>query len=256
MTIILFDSTDLSQIPANPQAVAAYVGGSWPNYSRAVALFPKALHLSVAVSATEDADCLDVENGDATPADVAAWIKRQQARGLLHPAIYASLSTMPAIRSAVATAGIEVATVRLWVAEWTGTAHIPDGGYLACQWTDAALGRNLDQSECLPAFFDEPSPPVTNLPHYDWFINGSFPYGSGHLNEMRVVERYDRARKHPIINKLYLGRLRKQLVFLAGRVACEALHYRLANGKPSWGKFHRGYRYQQLIHRAQGQRFV
>jgi hypothetical protein len=148
----MFDSVDLSQIPPGAGAVAGYVGGKWPTYNEVVKRFPNAKHLSIAINATEDAECLDVETGDATPAEVPAWVHRQQSRGVKRPVLYANFSTMPQVLAALASAGIDRhLDVRLWVAEYTYTAHIPLG-YDACQWTDRSGGRNLDQSLCLGTF--------------------------------------------------------------------------------------------------------
>jgi hypothetical protein len=56
-----------SAIPKTAEAVAGYVGGHWPTYNQLVKDFPHAHKLSIAVFASEDADCLDIEKGDATP---------------------------------------------------------------------------------------------------------------------------------------------------------------------------------------------
>jgi hypothetical protein len=66
MGIQMFDSVDVATVPNNPQAVAGYVGGHWPTYNSLVQKFPKSHHLSIAVNSGEDAECLDIENGDAT----------------------------------------------------------------------------------------------------------------------------------------------------------------------------------------------
>ena len=82
----MFDSIDLSQIPATAPAVAGYVDGRWPTFARLPGMFPHAHLLSVAVTAAGDADCLDIETGDATPADAAGWYARQKAQGGRAPA--------------------------------------------------------------------------------------------------------------------------------------------------------------------------
>lgn len=149
--VVMYDSVDLSQIPADAEAVAGYVGGSWPTFSQLAARWPHAHLLSIAVNASEDADCLDVENGDATPADAPAWVKRQLARGLKRPVVYADMSNMAAVRLALAKAKL-ASSVRYWVAQYTGNEHLP-AGFDACQWTDKADGKNLDESICSPTFF-------------------------------------------------------------------------------------------------------
>jgi hypothetical protein len=257
----MFDSVTLSEIPSTAQAVAGYVGGHFPTWSNVVADFPHAKHLSIAVNAEEDADCLDVENGDAVPNEAPAWFKRQVARGVQRPCFYADASTMPSVMAALLSAGIKRPQYRAWVAHYTHVEHLEPGAD-ATQWTDKALGRNLDQSLCSAAFFaDPPAPkPVVNTVHYEWFSQGPFLWGTLHLDEQAIVRAYDKYRaqqtatKHPNRAQLYI--LRIKLRFLANRVAHVAITNPGKNGKPSWNVDHRGWRYQQLIHRAQGQRFV
>lgn len=156
----MFDTIDPSLIPPRPQAVAGYVGGYWPTYSTLLRDFPHAKHLSIAVNAGEDAECLDVENGDATPAQAPAWCRRQRARGVSRPVIYASVATMPAVLGGLAADGITRGMVRVWTAHYTGRQHLCSQACWptlhtvadATQFTDRALGRNLDESWCSGTF--------------------------------------------------------------------------------------------------------
>jgi hypothetical protein len=166
-TLTMYDSIDVTQIPASAAAVAGYVGGSWPTFASLQKLFPHACLLSVAISADEDADVLDVEPLDAKAPQAPGWVRRQQARGVYRPGLYAQASSMEALLATVAAAGIARASVRLWSAHYGAGAHIcgPQScgypGVPACdgtQWTPAALGRNLDQSLLLAGFFDGPPP--------------------------------------------------------------------------------------------------
>ena len=256
LTLEMFDSVDPSQIPASAVAVAGYVGGNWPDYAREVQLFPHAHHLSIAVNASEDADCLDVERGDATPEQAPAWVKRQAARGVKRPVVYSSLDNKPAVLQALTSAGATRDQYRVWTAHYTDVSHVEPGSD-ATQWTDHALGRDLDESTVLTTFF-EATVPVVNPPHYDWFQTGPFPWGIFKINERAAVERYDRLRRRPRLNALQLAFLRGELQFLAERIAREALFD--GQGRryktPHWSVARRGWRYQQLIHRARNQRFV
>jgi hypothetical protein len=157
MSIRMYDTivpgTAKGAASTSGDAVAGYVGGSWPDYNQMVALFPHDYHLSIAINASEDADCLDIERGDAVPDQAPAWVRRQHARGIRRPALYTSMSVMPVVEGALGGAGIPRTAYRLWVADWTGVAHIPSG-FDACQWTDHYAGRNLDASLCLDDFFD------------------------------------------------------------------------------------------------------
>lgn len=161
----MYDSVDVAEIPADAPAVAGYVGGHWPTYPSLHGRFPHARRLSIAVNAAEDADCLDVEPGDATPGEVVAWVKRQRDRGVRRPVIYASRDTMPAIIAELDRTGAKRKSYRLWSAHYSVGAHICSratcgAGFTAdaTQWTDHALGRNLDESVCGDTFWRAPGP--------------------------------------------------------------------------------------------------
>jgi hypothetical protein len=158
----MYDSIEVSQIPAGAPAVAGYTSGNWPTFASLARLFPHARRLSIAVNAGQDADVLDVEAGDATIAQAAAWVRRKKSRGAARPALYAAASNMGALLHAVEAAGITRASVRLWSAHYGAGAHICGPGSCrypgvpACdgtQWTQNALGRNLDESLLADDFF-------------------------------------------------------------------------------------------------------
>lgn len=161
--LIMYDAINVSNIPATAQYAAGYVGGNWPTYANGslAKQCPKAALLSIAVNSSENAECLDVENGDATVADVAAWVKKQIAAGTSKPVIYASISTMKSVIAALAANNISRQTVRLWSAHYAQGNHIC--GPSSCgqvnqdmdgtQWTDAANGKVLDQSALVDNFF-------------------------------------------------------------------------------------------------------
>jgi hypothetical protein len=126
MTITMFDSIDVSTLPAGNFAYAGYVDGYWATYSKLKAKFPHANLLSIAVFAHDDADCLDVEPGDATPAQAPAWVKRQKTP---RPCLYASVSAMNGVLSILSKAGIPRNSVRLWSAHYLRTFHMQAGEY-------------------------------------------------------------------------------------------------------------------------------
>ena len=161
----MYDTVQNDQFPAGAQAYAAYVDGSvgdQPNFDFILRTFPNARHLSIAVFASNNADALDVESGASAPADVPAWYTRQKQRGIQRPCVYASASTMTGnILPVLRQANIARGDVRLWSAHYGFGEHIC--GPASCglvpievdgtQWTNAALGRNLDQSLLLANFF-------------------------------------------------------------------------------------------------------
>jgi hypothetical protein len=161
--IVMFDSIEVSTVPAHPPAVAGYVGGWWPTFRALVRRFPRAHHLSIAVHANEDAEALDIERGDATIAQAAGWVRRQQRRGVRRPVLYISISQAAELLRVLAAAGIRRHEVRLWTAHYSYRPHLcsPACGFGdvhadATQYSDRALGRNLDESLVGVGFFGAP----------------------------------------------------------------------------------------------------
>lgn len=169
--LTMYDDVNLSLVPSGAQAVAGYVNGRWANYPEVVRRWPNAKHLSIAVTANADADCLDVEPGDAANADAAAWLRRQMGRGIYRPVVYTSASNAALLIRNLSQAGIPRWQYRLWSAHYTGKPHRCDascgfGSFVAdaTQWTDHAFGESLDETLCGDNFFAaKPKPqPVVN----------------------------------------------------------------------------------------------
>jgi hypothetical protein len=161
MTLTMYDAITVPNIPSNASYVAGYVGGLWPTYPTLVKQFPKATLLSIAINSSENAECLDVETGDATIADIPAWVKRQEANDVSRPVIYSSVGNMNSILSTLSANNISRQSVRLWSAHYGQGNHIC--GPSSCgqirtdmdgtQWTDNANGKSLDQSALNANFF-------------------------------------------------------------------------------------------------------
>lgn len=167
--ILMYDSIDVTQIPRSAEAVAGYVNGKWKTFPELVAQWPDQTHkLSIAVASWADADCLDVERGDATNDVAPAWVKRQIARGVKRPALYSSVSNWPALEATLNRAGIRTRRtifgkpqVRRFTAHYGAGPHLCTSkcwrGFVgtadATQFDDKAFGRNLDASVCSPSFF-------------------------------------------------------------------------------------------------------
>lgn len=162
MTLIMWDSVYAADIPltASPNALAGYVGGKYPSYKDLVAKFPHIPVLGIAVNSTQDAQCLDVEQYDATPAAVPGWLDRQTSLkpGVTH-VIYASASVVPAVRSAAGSRKYLIWSAHYGWSGAPGGAHICGPcGYQpahATQWWDhGPNGENVDQTLMTQEFFD------------------------------------------------------------------------------------------------------
>lgn len=264
--ITAYDSVTLGTVPSDAQALAGYTSGFWPTYGPMRTQFPKLAKagriMSIAVNVEHDADVLDCEPRDATPDQVPAWVERQLARGVKRPVVYSSVSEYPQILAQLKANGISRNEIRIWTAHY-GHEHLcsakcNDFGFTdladATQWTDKALGRNLDQSLCQDEFWNVKTLPD---PHYGWYLK--VKVDGREYDEGERARAYDRLRDHPlsriIPNRPRLKILRSELRVLADWVAQVAIiNEPRKDGKPSWDIDHRGFRYQGLLHRSQGQR--
>lgn len=172
--ITMWDDITVSSMPTGGSyAYAGYVDGMWPTYAELEKRFPGHRLLSIAVFAADNAECLDIENGDATIAEAPGWYERQAARGIYRPALYTSASQLKALEQVMTAHHVPRSNYRLWAAHYTNKAHLCAPGSCgyglseadACQFTSSALGINLDRSLLLPSFFDpRPVPPKPPAP--------------------------------------------------------------------------------------------
>lgn len=130
----MYDSVTASNIPRSATMVAGYVDGRYRWSTSDWALFPNAVHVPIAVFAsTNDGVVLDVENGDATPAEAPGWVTRRRERGIV-PTVYCSASVRGAVYDAFV--GARVNPPYFWIADYrSSTVGIPDGA-VARQYTD------------------------------------------------------------------------------------------------------------------------
>lgn len=179
-TLRMLDSIFPENLPAGADAYLGYVGGDWVTVPSLRTLFPRVPVLDMAIASSEDATGCDYEKGDLTEAQVPGWVKRQLARGVWRPVVYASADSMPGVVAALAAAGIGRASVRLLSAHYAGK-HVcgpASCGYRdgagrvvpACdgtQWTDQAAGLHgsrIDESLLDAGFFVAAPPPAPKLP--------------------------------------------------------------------------------------------
>lgn len=126
MNRLMFDSANARTIPRGAALVAGYVDGPLSQWSPADwQRFPGSTIVPIAVFATtNDGVVLDVERGNATPAEVPAWLDMRRRAGI-DPTVYCALDDIPNVRSACR----DTRTVEpyYWAARPDGDPTIPDG---------------------------------------------------------------------------------------------------------------------------------
>ena len=136
MTRTMYDSTNPFDIPTSAGMVAGYVDGIYAWTQAGWDRFPHAVKVRIAVSplTVTDGHVLDVETGDATPAQSVGWVQTRRVRGF-DPSVYCSYSTWLSVKGAFQSAG--VAEPHYWIAAY---GNPPDPtiftGAIAHQYAD------------------------------------------------------------------------------------------------------------------------
>ena len=123
---IFRDSTSPASIPMpGADGVFGYANGRYAWTQADARRFTTAglqvAHIDVNGTAWEEAAILDVERGDATPAQAPDWIRSRNAfRG--DAVVYCALDSLPALFAACSRL---TEPWRLWVADWTGVQRMP-----------------------------------------------------------------------------------------------------------------------------------
>jgi hypothetical protein len=130
-TYTMYDSVSPGNIPRNAVAVAGYVDGFYAWSQAAWDMFPNSLHIPIAVHPGTNAGIvLDVEPGDATPAQAAGWIRMRNQAGLAVANLYCNNSELGQVMAD--NVGL---SFNIWLAEYTQVPHIPNTA-AACQYAD------------------------------------------------------------------------------------------------------------------------
>lgn len=117
----MYDAVTASNIPRNAAMVAGYIDKIKlePWSAADWARFPSAVKVQIVKKASTNAGhVLDVEPGDATPAQAPGWVRMRRAAGA-DPTVYMNASTWPAVRAEFQAAG--VAPPHYWVAKYDGS---------------------------------------------------------------------------------------------------------------------------------------
>jgi hypothetical protein len=145
---LIYDSVTPSAIPAGQRA-AVYVNGSYAASADQVAGHGKVLWIDTNGS-DPNANILDVEPGDATPAGAAVWVgQRLQAHPHSVAIVYTMMSDWSTVQADVAQLPAWMHShVRYWIADPTGQPHVVPGAS-ATQWY---WGSGYDITTAVPGF--------------------------------------------------------------------------------------------------------
>ena len=144
----IYDSTSPASVPAG-QHLAAYSNGAYQATGNQVAGRGSVLWIDTNGTDTH-ASALDVEPGDATPAQAAHWVNAKLTATPHSDAIvYTFKSDWPSVQDAIKQLpATEQAHVKYWIADPTGTPHIVPGA-AATQWY---WGSSYDITTATPRF--------------------------------------------------------------------------------------------------------
>lgn len=136
------DAIYVSNLQTGMDAYAGYVAGSWPTYSQMVARFPNSKHLSISPFASVQADCLDIETGDATVSQAAGWLAGWKPANTPLPVLYTSAGNVQNLINTLSAAGHPRSSYFIWSAHYNNVSHICGPGTCgypqadATQWQD------------------------------------------------------------------------------------------------------------------------
>ena len=170
MTFRMLDSIYVTNLPDGSDAYLGYCDGFWPTVLELRARFPHARSVTLAVFPEDDAEGLDIEQGDATVAQVYDWFTRQQKRNVWRPVLYISAANAGSLLATMHANGFARSSFRLLTAHYRAPAGKHICGPSVCgypqadgtQWTDSAPGLHgslIDESLLDGAFFPAPPKP-------------------------------------------------------------------------------------------------
>lgn len=175
-TRTMYDAVSPANIPAGASLVAGYADGLYANIPEMRARFPHATVVSIAVRWTTRAQVLDVETGDATPAQAVDWCRQTMAdKPNPELTVYCNTSTWPSVRQAFQGAG--VTEPQYWVAAYDNDPAIPAGA-VAKQWKNTPGYDVSSVAAFWPGVDAAPTPTPSPVPQEDDMPSFTVPPGS------------------------------------------------------------------------------
>lgn len=122
---LMYDAVTAANIPRDAEMVAGYVDQiKLPPWSAADwARFPNAVKVEIVKKASSNfGHVLDVEPGDATPAEAPGWVAMRRRAGAI-PTIYVQKSSWGAVQAEFRRQGVE--QPNYWIAHYNGVIELP-----------------------------------------------------------------------------------------------------------------------------------
>jgi hypothetical protein len=127
-------NTDAAGMDHSIPLVAYYIDGLYAWTASEIALFPRSVHVRIAVRwTTRDGHVIDRENGDATAAQAAAWAHQRRLDGYPWPTVYCSVSNQAEVIAAFQA--IHEPMPLWWLAHYDNVDALP-AGCVAKQYAD------------------------------------------------------------------------------------------------------------------------
>lgn len=172
MTRTCADSVTVASLPDGLPMYAAYVDGLYRNYDECKKRFPTSIVIGIAVfPSTLAGDCLDVEQGDATPVQAPEWVRARRNAGHGGPLVYCSLAAWPSVRSEFVRQGVPEPSY--WIAAYPGNGPELYDGSVGHQWTDTGPYDLSVFVDYLPGIDPMPVPDQPTLTYPPQAIPGS-----------------------------------------------------------------------------------
>jgi hypothetical protein len=165
MSRTMYDSIESTvlDLPDGADLYAGYDDGHWPDASAIALRFPTKTVIRITVDPSDDeGDMLDVENGDATPADAPPWIARRRAAGHGGPLVYCSLSIWGTVQEQFVAQGVP--GPGYIVAAYPGPGPVIPAGACGHQYEDAGTYDLSVVQDHLPGIDPTPTPPPAPAP--------------------------------------------------------------------------------------------
>lgn len=154
---IMYDSINPNDLPSGADLYAGYDDGNWPDASTIQAKFAGKTVIRITTNSSDnEGDCLDVENGDASPIEAPAWVSQRRSSGLSNPLVYCAASNWQNVINAFNAQQIDEPSY--WIAAYPGTgANIPPGA-VAHQYQDIGPYDVSVVVDYLPGIDPAPTP--------------------------------------------------------------------------------------------------